>query len=104
MVAENTGDGEGTLLERLRQRCPGLPIAVTLDLHCNLTQRMVDNCTAMIGYKTYPHTDMHVVGEQIGRVLMRSLKGEVAPVMAWATGRSWPRRCAWAPTTSRCGR
>ncbi|BBK33105.1 microcystin degradation protein MlrC [Stella humosa] len=83
MVAENTGDGEGTLLERLRQRCPGLPIAVTLDLHCNLTQRMVDNCTAMIGYKTYPHTDMHVVGEQIGRVLMRSLKGEVAPVMAW---------------------
>ncbi|BBK38049.1 microcystinase C [Allostella sp. ATCC 35155] len=83
MVAETTGDGEGTLLERLRRRCPGLPIAVTLDLHCNLTQRMVDNCTALIGYKTYPHTDMHVVGEQIGRVLMRALKGEVDPVMAW---------------------
>ncbi|MCC7274125.1 MAG: M81 family metallopeptidase [Alphaproteobacteria bacterium] len=83
MVAETTDDGEGTLLERLRARCPGLPIAVTLDLHCNLTRRMVDNCTALIGYKTYPHTDMHVVGAQIGRVLMRALKGEVAPVMEW---------------------
>ncbi|BBK41551.1 microcystinase C [Allostella vacuolata] len=83
MVAETTGDGEGTLLERLRRLCPDLPIAVTLDLHCNLTKRMVDNCTCLIGYKTYPHTDMHVVGRQIGEVLMRALKGEVRPVMAW---------------------
>jgi len=83
MVAETTDDGEGTLLERLRRAAPGLPIAVTCDLHCNLTARMVENCTALIGYKTYPHVDMHVVGERIGRVLLRALRGEVRPVMAW---------------------
>ena len=44
---------------------------------------MVDNCTALIGYKTYPHTDMYDVGRQIGRIVMRSMHGELNPVMAW---------------------
>ncbi|HWG78628.1 MAG TPA: M81 family metallopeptidase, partial [Stellaceae bacterium] len=59
MVAATTPDGEGTLLERIRAVAPDLPIAVTCDLHANLTERMVRNCTALIGYKTYPHVDMH---------------------------------------------
>lgn len=83
MVAEHLDDGEGELLARIRQAAPGIPICVTLDMHCNLTQRMVDNCTMMIGYKTYPHVDMRAVGEQIGRVFLRSLAGEIRPVMAW---------------------
>jgi microcystin degradation protein MlrC len=83
MVAETTPDGEGTLLEAIRKIAPDLPIAVTCDLHCNLTPAMVRNCTALIGYKTYPHVDMHAVGQQVGRVLMRMLAGEVRPVMAW---------------------
>jgi microcystin degradation protein MlrC len=83
MVAETTGDGEGTLLERLRAVAPDLPIAVTCDFHANLTERMVQNATALIGYKTYPHTDMHEVGEQVGRILLRAMKGEIRPVMAW---------------------
>ncbi|HEV2677225.1 MAG TPA: M81 family metallopeptidase [Aliidongia sp.] len=83
MVAEGTPDGEGTLLERIRALAPALPIAVTCDLHANLTRKMVENCTALIGYKTYPHVDMHVVGRQVGRILLDALAGKVAPVMAW---------------------
>ena len=83
MVAESTPDGEGTLLERIRAIAPDLPIAVTCDLHCNLTQTMIDNCTALIGYKTYPHVDMYEVAEQVGRILFRHLDGEVDAVMAW---------------------
>lgn len=84
MVAEDTDDGEGTLLEQIRQIAPDLPIAVTLDLHCNLTQRMIDNCDALIGYKTYPHVDMDVVAEQVGAILLGWLKGErPKPAMAW---------------------
>lgn len=83
MVAEHLDDGEGELLARIRDRRPDLPIAVTCDLHCNLTRRMVDNCTALIGYKTYPHVDMYAVGEQIGRVVLDSLDGSCTPVMAW---------------------
>ncbi len=83
MVAETTADGEGTLLERIRALAPELPIAVTCDLHANLTDRMVRNCTALIGYKTYPHVDMYEVGEQVGRILLRAMKGEIRPVMGW---------------------
>lgn len=87
MVSEVTPDGEGTLLERMREIDPDLPIAVTLDLHCNLTRKMVDNCTAMIGYKTYPHVDMHDVGMQVGRIVLDAMDGgadgRVRPVMAW---------------------
>ena len=83
MVARHTFDGEGTLLQRIRVIAPDLPIAVTCDLHCNLTAEMVDNCTALIGYKTYPHTDMYEVAEQIGSALFASLAGQVQPTMAW---------------------
>ncbi len=83
MVAEHEPDGEGGLLSRIREVQPDLPIAVTLDLHCNLTQRMVDNCTMMIGFKTYPHVDMYDVGDQIAEVLFRTLEGRIKPVMAW---------------------
>jgi len=84
MVTEDTDDGEGTLLEQIRAIAPTLPIAVTLDLHCNLTQRMVDHCDALIGYKTYPHVDMDIVAERVGRILLGWLQGKRGkPVMAW---------------------
>lgn len=83
MVARHTFDGEGTLLQRIRAIAPYIPIAVTCDLHCNLTHEMVDNCTALIGYKTYPHTDMYEVAEQIGTIFFDSLNGRLKPTMAW---------------------
>ena len=83
MVAETTVDGEGTLLKRIREMAPELPIAVSLDLHANLTEDIVNNCTALVGYKTYPHIDMYEAGEHAGRIVVRALKGEVRPVMAW---------------------
>ena len=82
MVSQTTMDGEGTLLERIRSTAPGLLIAVTCDFHCNLTQKMVDNCTALIGYKTYPHVDMYEVELQVGRIVMDSMERKNTPVMA----------------------
>lgn len=83
MVTETTDDGEGTLLEEIRKIQPDLPIAVTCDLHCNLTQKMVDHCTALIGYKTYPHVDMYEVGKQVGKIVLDAAQGLCHPVMEW---------------------
>ena len=84
MVVEGrTDDGEGTLLERIRAIAPGIPIAVSLDLHANVTDRMVRNCTVIAGYKTYPHVDGYEAGHLAGRILLRHLEGEIQPVMAW---------------------
>ena len=84
MVSEFAEDGEGTLLERIRDIAPGLPIAVSLDLHANITDKIVSNCTALVGYKTYPHIDMYEAGEHAGRIVVGALKGEINPVMAWS--------------------
>ena len=83
MVAEHVLDGEGELLRRVRHVAPDLPVAITCDLHCNLTAAMVENCTALIGYKTYPHVDMYEVAERIGRVVLDAVDGRVEPVMSW---------------------
>lgn len=83
MVTQDEEDGEGELLARIRKIAPDIPIAVTLDLHTNLTRRMVENCTALIGYKTYPHVDMYEVAEQIGRIVLDSMEGKCRPVMSW---------------------
>lgn len=83
MVTENEDDGEGALLARIRQIAPELPIAVALDSHTNLSDTMVNNSSVIVGYKTYPHVDMYETGEQAGRILIRSLKGEIEPAMVW---------------------
>ena len=83
VVAGRTDDGEGTLLERVRAVAPSTPIAVSLDLHANVTERMVRNCNVIAGYKTYPHIDGYEAGELAGGILLRYLKGEIEPVMAW---------------------
>jgi microcystin degradation protein MlrC len=86
MVARQTFDGEGTLLARMRAIAPDLPIAVTCDLHCNLTDDMVNNSTAIIGYKTYPHIDMYEVAEQIAQTVLDDVDGQVKATTSW--GRS----------------
>lgn len=83
MVCEHDDDGEGALLEAIRRRRPDIPIGVALDLHANITQRMIDNATAIVGYKTYPHIDMYEAGQAAGRIVLNALAGEVQPVMAW---------------------
>jgi microcystin degradation protein MlrC len=83
MVPEGEVDGEGPLLARMRALAPTLPIAVTFDMHGNMTQQIVDNATVINGYKSYPHTDMYAAGMQAGRALVRALKGEAEPVIAW---------------------
>ena len=83
VVADRTDDGEGTLLERLRAAAPRTPVAVSLDLHANVTEAMVRNATVIAGYKTYPHVDQYEAGHLAGSLLWRALDGEIRPVMAW---------------------
>ena len=83
VVANRTDDGEGTLLEKVRALAPRTPIAVSLDLHANVTERMVRNCNVIAGYKTYPHVDQYESGQLAGSLLLRMMKGEINPVMAW---------------------
>src|SRR5262245_47689669 len=90
MVTESFEDGEGVLLKRIRAIDPKTPIAVALDMHGNLYDEIVDNATVIAGYRTYPHLDMYETGAVAGSILLRSIRGEVRPVMAWGNAPMLP--------------
>jgi microcystin degradation protein MlrC len=80
MVSESHEDAEGEFLARLRRRLgPEAPVVVTLDLHANVTQRMADNASALIAYRTYPHIDQYERAWQGAELLERAMRGEVRP-------------------------
>lgn len=83
MVAENSADGEGDLLERVRAAAPGVPIGVALDLHGNITQKMVDHADVLVGFKTYPHVDMYETGAHAARLLLAMLQGGPRHTVRW---------------------
>ena len=84
MVTSHLDDGEGEILERVRKIAPDLPIAVALDLHGNISPRTIANCTTLVGYKTYPHIDIVETGRHAAELLIRTLRGEIKPVIAHA--------------------
>lgn len=86
MVAEHIDDGEGELLKRLRLAVgPDVPIAVSLDLHGNITPEMVENADVMVGYRTYPHVDMAETGERTTAALDQIMQSGVRPAKALQT-------------------
>jgi microcystin degradation protein MlrC len=81
MVTDFDQDGEGELLERLRKVVgPDMPIAITLDPHANVTERMCALATIIVSYKTYPHIDMRICARQAAEILHRTMAGEIRPV------------------------
>jgi microcystin degradation protein MlrC len=80
MVSDSHEDAEGEFLTRLRRRLgPDVPVVVTLDLHANVTQRMADNASALIAYRTYPHIDQYERAWQGAELLERAMRGEIRP-------------------------
>ncbi len=75
MITDSHLDGEGALLARIRARFgPELPVAISLDLHANLTAKMVDLSDIITLYKTYPHLDMADTGARAHRQLQELLQ------------------------------
>ena len=71
-VSENADDSEGELLERLRAIVGNaLPIVASLDLHANVTRRMLSLADGLVSYRTYPHVDMAATGERAAELLAR---------------------------------
>ena len=85
MATESSDDGEGDLLAVLREAVgPDCPITATLDLHANVTEKMVRNADALCAYRCYPHTDAVDRGREAGTILLRTLRGEIRPKLAFA--------------------
>ena len=79
-VAEGVDDAEGELLERIRAVVgPRMPLVASLDLHANVTERMLRHTTLMTAYRTYPHVDMRETGARAARRLQTRLSENSEP-------------------------
>lgn len=70
MVAEHIDDADGELLRRVRECVgPDVPVVASLDFHANVSAQMVREASALVAYRTYPHTDMASAGARALRAL-----------------------------------
>lgn len=83
MVSELDLDADALILESVREVIGNeRPLVATLDLHANISPRMVDAATVLIGYDTYPHVDMAARAEEAGELIVRLARGEIVPAAA----------------------
>jgi microcystin degradation protein MlrC len=79
--AEGCDDVSGYIVRVSREIAGEKPIIVVHDLHANVTKDTVAYSDAVVGYLTYPHTDIFETGyraaELAYRMLRRRLKTEV---------------------------
>jgi microcystin degradation protein MlrC len=69
-VSQDEPGADGWVLERVRDLVgPDVPIVASLDLHANVTERMVRSANGLVGFRTYPHIDMFETGQRAAELL-----------------------------------
>ena len=80
MVSEVAEDADGWVLEQVREAVgSNVPIVATLDLHANISERMVEAADLLIGYDTYPHIDQRERALEAADALVEILEGRWHP-------------------------
>jgi microcystin degradation protein MlrC len=84
MVADGAPDVEGEVLSMMREIISSrIPLVATLDLHANITEKMVRAADALVLYHTAPHIDVFETGQRGASVLRRILIAGARPVTAF---------------------
>lgn len=83
MTSTEGDDPDGELLEMVRGIVgPDVPLLATLDLHANISERMVEMADIMVAYRTNPHVDQKErAAEAAG--LMREMWAGMKPEVAF---------------------
>ncbi|MEZ5931128.1 MAG: M81 family metallopeptidase [Alphaproteobacteria bacterium] len=80
MVGTDDLDPDGTMLAAIRDAAgPACRIVVNLDLHGNISTRMVESVDLIVGYRTNPHVDQIERGEEAASSLRLMLAGQADP-------------------------
>lgn len=76
-LATGDPDNDGTLVVRVRDIIgPDAPIIVTHDLHCNVSDQLIQSCDALVTYRTCPHVDQPEVAREAAGLLRMRLAGK----------------------------
>lgn len=83
MAVEGVPKPEAEIVRRVRRVVGNIPIMVTLDLHANEDHELAEVADAVFILKTYPHVDSEDIGIIAARCIVKTIKGEFKPVMAF---------------------
>ncbi len=77
MTATDSTDPDGAFYAMARQAVgPGVPVVATVDLHANISERMVQTSDAIISYRTNPHVDQAPRAAEAAQLIRWMLRGE----------------------------
>ena len=76
MITTEIDDPDGELFAMVRDVVgPSVPVVATLDLHANISERMMYEADVIIGYRTNPHVDMIPRGQEAAAFMRRHWTG-----------------------------
>ena len=76
MITTENRDPDGEIFAMVRETVGSeIPVVATLDLHANISEKMVESVNAIIGYQTNPHVDMAERGHDAADALQAMLNG-----------------------------
>lgn len=85
MVVTHIGDAEGELVRRVRAVVGDkTPIAVTFDLHGNISDDLARTANIACAYRTTPHIDQFGTAARAADILQRAMVGEIRPQISYA--------------------
>ncbi|MBC2836664.1 M81 family metallopeptidase [Paragemmobacter straminiformis] len=76
MITTENSDPDGEILAAVREVVgPDVPVVATLDLHGNVSERMVRMADVIVAYQTNPHVDMLARGQDAAAALHEMFAG-----------------------------
>ena len=85
MRSTGSPEPEEDLLRMIREVAPEARLAVSYDLHGQMTAPKVELPDLVTAYRTNPHRDLRQVGARTAELLVRAARGEIRPTTAWRT-------------------
>ena len=82
-VADGYPDADGEIISRIRGAVgPDRPIGVVLDMHANISAKMIDASTITVVFRTNPHVDPRDRGAECADLVVRAMRGTIRPAQA----------------------
>jgi len=84
-VVEGVPDADGDFAASVRRTVGDVPVGISLDMHANLTQQLIDATTVTVVFRTNPHVDPRPRALECAELIVRTVRGEIRPVQALET-------------------
>ena len=81
-VSEEYSDCDGEITYRVRSLVgPDVPVGLSVDMHANISQKMVENTDVLTVYRTNPHLDAKERSQECADLIVKTINGQIEPVM-----------------------